>query len=41
MPISPAFRPARTHAALGGEFYDLVEAARFPRHILRHRDQPQ
>ena len=41
MPISPSFRPARTHAALGGEFFDLVEPARFPTHILRHRDQRQ
>ncbi|UPY38601.1 protein adenylyltransferase SelO [Sediminicoccus sp. KRV36] len=39
MPISPGFRPARTHAALGGEFFDVVEAARFPQHILRHREQ--
>lgn len=41
MPISPRFRPARTHAALGGEFYDVVEPARFPQHIIRHRDQRQ
>ena len=39
MPVSPAFRPARTHADLGGEFFDAVQAARFPAHILRHRDQ--
>ena len=41
MPTSPEFRPARTHAALGGEFYDLVQPASFPQHILRHRDQRQ
>jgi uncharacterized protein YdiU (UPF0061 family) len=41
MPISPAFRPARSHADLGGEFFDVVEAARFPTHIIRHRDQRQ
>ena len=41
MPISQSFRPARTHADLGGEFIDVVEAARFPTHIIRHRDQRQ
>ncbi len=39
MPIAPGFRPALTHADLGGEFFDVVAAARFPQHILRHRDQ--
>jgi uncharacterized protein YdiU (UPF0061 family) len=39
MPPSPAFRPATTHAALGPDFYDPVHAARFPSHIIRHRDQ--
>ncbi len=38
MPFSPAFRPAANHAALGSEFFDPVEPARFPAHILRHRD---
>ncbi len=38
MPLSPAFRPAATHAALGPDFFDPVEPARFPAHILRHRD---
>lgn len=33
------FRPETIHADLGGEFFDLVEAARFPEAILRHRDQ--
>ena len=32
-------RPSTAHAALGPEFFDVVEAARFPQHILRHRDQ--
>lgn len=41
MPISQSFRPARTHADLGGEFFDVVGAARFPTHIIRHRDQRQ
>ncbi len=39
MSPSPAYRPATTHAALGMEFYDPVAAARFPAHIIRHRDQ--
>jgi uncharacterized protein YdiU (UPF0061 family) len=33
-------RPARTHALLGDAFYDVVAPARFPRHILRHRNAP-
>ena len=41
MPIHPSFRPARTHAALGPEFFDVVAPARFPRHTLRHRDLRQ
>ena len=32
-------RPSTAHAALGPDFYDLVDPARFPDHILRHRDQ--
>lgn len=40
MPFSAAYRPAIVHAALGGEYYDVVEPARFPRHILRVRNQP-
>jgi uncharacterized protein YdiU (UPF0061 family) len=31
--------PSRRHADLGPEFYDLVEPARFPAHILRFRNQ--
>ena len=32
-------RPATAHADLGAEFFDVVAAADFPRHILRHRNQ--
>ena len=39
MPLNPAYRPAAKHAELGDAFFDKVEAARFPKHILRHRDQ--
>ncbi len=39
MPPNPQYRPATTHAGLGGEFYDPVDAAAFPQRILRHRDQ--
>jgi serine/tyrosine/threonine adenylyltransferase len=39
MPPSPAYRPSTRHADLGEGFYDLVEAATFPQHILRHRNQ--
>ena len=35
----PPFRPSTAHANLGPDFYDPVEAAQFPVHILRHRDQ--
>ncbi len=31
--------PSTTHAALGPDFFDLVQPARFPTHILRHRDR--
>ncbi len=37
MPLN--HRPATTHAALGDEFFDVVAPARFPRHILRHRNR--
>ena len=33
-------RPATAHADLGAEFFDVVAPADFPRHILRHRNQP-
>ncbi len=39
MPATP-FRPSRRHADLGPDFYDVVAAARFPAHILRHRNRP-
>ena len=32
-------RAAATHALLGPDFFDPVAPARFPAHILRHRDQ--
>ncbi len=34
-----AYRASRAHAELGDAFYDVVEPATFPRHVLRHRDQ--
>ncbi|MCJ2110604.1 YdiU family protein [Methylobacterium sp. E-025] len=37
---SQAARPSRRHADLGGDFFDVVEAARFPETILRVRNQP-
>lgn len=40
MPVSPTFEPSTRHAELGGDFFDVVAPARFPKHILRHRDQP-
>ena len=39
MPPSSAYRPSTRHAELGAAFYDLVEAASFPQHLLRHRNQ--
>jgi serine/tyrosine/threonine adenylyltransferase len=39
MPVSKAFRPSLAHAALGGDFYDEVQPANFPEHILRYRNQ--
>ncbi len=33
------FSPSRRHADLGPDFFDVVEAARFPAHILRYRNQ--
>ncbi len=39
MPISSAFQPSRQHESLGGAYYDVVEAARFPQHVLRYRNQ--
>ncbi|MBC7800501.1 MAG: YdiU family protein [Gemmatimonadaceae bacterium] len=39
MPIRSQYRPAATHADLGDAFFDPVDAARFPQHILRRRNQ--
>ncbi len=41
MPFSSAYRPETLHDRLGPEFYDPVEAAAFPVHILRYRNQRQ
>ncbi len=37
--LSLDHRPSTRHADLGGAFFDVVEPARFPRHILRYRNQ--
>jgi uncharacterized protein YdiU (UPF0061 family) len=34
-----AFHPSRAILDLGDQFYDIVEPAQFPAHILRHRNQ--
>ncbi len=34
-----ALKPSTSHAALGEEFFDKVQPARFPEHILRYRNQ--
>jgi len=39
MPPSPRYRAETRHASLGDGFFDLVEPARFPKHILRYRNQ--
>ncbi len=39
MPPSSHYRPAPRFTALGDAFYDVVEPARFPRHVLRYRNQ--
>ncbi len=41
MPFSSAYRPETLHDRLGPEFYDPVEAAPFPAHILRYRNERQ
>jgi uncharacterized protein YdiU (UPF0061 family) len=38
MPVSPSYRPDPQFPALGPEFADEVEAARFPQTILRYRN---
>ncbi len=39
MPPSSRYRPAPRHATLGDGFFDVVEPARFPKHVLRFRNQ--
>ncbi len=39
MPVSKRFQPEIVHADLGDAFYDAVEPARFPEHLLRYRNQ--
>ena len=33
------YRPRIVHASLGDAFFDVVEAARFPAHVLRYRNR--
>ena len=39
MPPSPVYAPRTTHEALGPAFFDPVQTASFPAHILRWRNQ--
>ncbi|MBF9194707.1 protein adenylyltransferase SelO [Microvirga terrestris] len=39
MPYSPSFSPSKHHEELGLPFYDIVEPASFPQHVLRYRNQ--
>ena len=39
MPVRSDYRPATNHAVLGNEFFDRVDPAVFPKHILRRRNQ--
>ncbi|QGM44251.1 protein adenylyltransferase SelO [Methylocystis heyeri] len=39
MPVSRLYRPETLHGSLGESFFDEVEPAAFPRHVLRFRDQ--
>jgi serine/tyrosine/threonine adenylyltransferase len=39
MPYSPSFSASKHHGELGPSFYDAVEPASFPQHILRYRNQ--
>src|SRR3546814_10105960 len=39
MPISQATRTSTSHAALGGDFYDVVQPASFPDHVVRYRNR--
>ena len=38
MPHSHDYRPATRHSDLGGDFFDVVEPAAFPSHVLRYRN---
>src|SRR6478752_7717699 len=38
MPPSPRYHPAPLHRTLGEAFFDAVEPARFPEHLLRYRN---
>ena len=37
--IGAGMKPSTAHATLGEAFFDTVEPARFPEHILRYRNQ--
>ncbi len=41
MSATPTLRPSTAHQALGETFFDPVEPAAFPTHILRYRNQAQ
>jgi serine/tyrosine/threonine adenylyltransferase len=36
---SPLYRSSPRHGELGPDFYDIVEPATFPKHVLRYRNQ--
>lgn len=38
MPVSASYKPETVHATLGDAFYDVVAPARFPKQILRYRN---
>lgn len=38
MPVAPTYRPETIHARLGDAFFDPVDAANFPEHKLRFRN---
>lgn len=40
MPVSQSYTPDVRHTRLGTAFYDAVDAAEFPSHILRYRNDP-
>lgn len=39
MPLTDSYRPETLHESLGDPFFDRVEAARFPKTVLRFRNQ--